>query len=338
MSALKLLSVSPGVLARRGAGHQVGAKGGSRPRLESLPGRRFEPGAPFLALARPRIGGRGRAPPGQGRPLGESPREVAGRERRQAGHRTSERVCRRPPWLQLSIRALPRVGSLSNVTNPLVLLLTALGVLSFLTGDLRATVVIFVMVVLGVVLRFFQEMRADNAAEKLKAMVVGFVTSFGAHVVTVNLPTYAQALGVGLAMIGLLIAVYDFAEIAANTPLRPAGSATRLPVAPGTSLRRPLALLDVITFTHQADRHAMCAHSMARTVRPASTRAAHRSSPTTWATWSGASALHPRDDDCVGGAAAVMESSALAAQLAPSLDRGPSCRSTATTGPCRPSR
>ncbi len=34
---------------------------------------------------------------------------------------------------------------------------------------MRATVVIFVMVLLGVVLRFFQEMRADNAAEKLKA-------------------------------------------------------------------------------------------------------------------------------------------------------------------------
>jgi hypothetical protein len=53
---------------------------------------------------------------------------------------------------------------LSNIKNPLVFLLLALGVLSFLTGDLRA------MVVLGVVLRFFQEMRADNAAEKLKAM------------------------------------------------------------------------------------------------------------------------------------------------------------------------
>lgn len=60
---------------------------------------------------------------------------------------------------------------LSNLANPLVLLLMALGVLSFLTGDLRATVVILVMVVLGVVLRFFQEMRADNAAEKLRAMV-----------------------------------------------------------------------------------------------------------------------------------------------------------------------
>jgi P-type Mg2+ transporter len=63
-----------------------------------------------------------------------------------------------------------------NLKNPLVLLLLALGVLSFLTGDLRATVVIFVMVVLGVVLRFFQEMRADNAAEKLKAMVSNTAT------------------------------------------------------------------------------------------------------------------------------------------------------------------
>ena len=65
---------------------------------------------------------------------------------------------------------------LSNVKNPLVLLLTALGVLSFLTGDLRATAVIFVMVVLGVVLRFIQEMRADNAAEMLKAMVSNTAT------------------------------------------------------------------------------------------------------------------------------------------------------------------
>jgi Mg2+-importing ATPase len=58
-----------------------------------------------------------------------------------------------------------------NIRNPLVILLTGLGVLSYLTGDLRATIVIFVMVLLGIVLRFYQEMRADNAAEKLKAMV-----------------------------------------------------------------------------------------------------------------------------------------------------------------------
>ena len=41
---------------------------------------------------------------------------------------------------------------LDNVKNPLVILLTALGVLSFLTGDLRAMVVIFMMALLGGVL------------------------------------------------------------------------------------------------------------------------------------------------------------------------------------------
>ena len=65
---------------------------------------------------------------------------------------------------------------LSNVKNPLVLLLMALGVLSYVTGDQRATVVIFVMVILGVVLRFVQEMRADHAAEKLQAMVSNTAT------------------------------------------------------------------------------------------------------------------------------------------------------------------
>ena len=63
-----------------------------------------------------------------------------------------------------------------NIKDPLVILLVALGVISFLTGDLRAMVVIFVMVVLGVVLRFYQEMRADHAAEQLKAMVSNTAT------------------------------------------------------------------------------------------------------------------------------------------------------------------
>ena len=73
-------------------------------------------------------------------------------------------------------RRSPLMRLLDNVKNPLVLLLTALGVLSYLTGDLRATVVIFVMVLLGVVLRFYQEMRADHAAEKLEAMVSNTAT------------------------------------------------------------------------------------------------------------------------------------------------------------------
>ena len=63
-----------------------------------------------------------------------------------------------------------------NVKNPLVILLVALGSISYLTGDLRATVIIFIMVLLGIVLRYFQESRADSAAEKLKAMISTTVT------------------------------------------------------------------------------------------------------------------------------------------------------------------
>jgi len=60
---------------------------------------------------------------------------------------------------------------IDNIKNPLVILLSILAALSYLTGDLRAAAVIFVMVILGVVLRFFQELRADNAAAELQAMV-----------------------------------------------------------------------------------------------------------------------------------------------------------------------
>ncbi|HET8907002.1 MAG TPA: MFS transporter [Ktedonobacterales bacterium] len=45
---------------------------------------------------------------------------------------------------------------------------------------------------------------------------VGFVTSFGAHIVAVNLPVYAKSIGIGVAMIGFLIAAYDLAELAAK--------------------------------------------------------------------------------------------------------------------------
>jgi Mg2+-importing ATPase len=55
---------------------------------------------------------------------------------------------------------------LTNFKNPLVILLLVLGFVSFLTGDLRAMIVIFVMVLLGVVLRFFQELRADNCCTR----------------------------------------------------------------------------------------------------------------------------------------------------------------------------
>jgi MFS family permease len=44
----------------------------------------------------------------------------------------------------------------------------------------------------------------------------GFVTSFGAHIVATNLPSYAETVGAGAFTIGLLIAVYDFAELFAK--------------------------------------------------------------------------------------------------------------------------
>jgi P-type Mg2+ transporter len=60
---------------------------------------------------------------------------------------------------------------IANFTDPLSILLAALGVISYLTGDLRTTTLIFIMLLMSVFLRFFQEMKADAAAEKLKAMV-----------------------------------------------------------------------------------------------------------------------------------------------------------------------
>jgi P-type Mg2+ transporter len=56
--------------------------------------------------------------------------------------------------------------------NPLVILLVVLAIVSFLTDDTpRAAIVMAIMVLLGVVLRFVQEARADAAAAKLKAMI-----------------------------------------------------------------------------------------------------------------------------------------------------------------------
>ncbi len=52
-----------------------------------------------------------------------------------------------------------------------MLLLAVLALVSLATGDVRATVVMTVMIVLGVGLRFAQEARADAAAEKLRAMI-----------------------------------------------------------------------------------------------------------------------------------------------------------------------
>ena len=60
---------------------------------------------------------------------------------------------------------------LSAARNPLVILLVVLAAISFATGDAPSGAVMAVMVILGVLLRFVQETRADAAAAKLKAMI-----------------------------------------------------------------------------------------------------------------------------------------------------------------------
>ena len=60
---------------------------------------------------------------------------------------------------------------LKIIRNPLVILLSILSAVSFLTGDARAGSVMVGMVALSVGLRFWQEARADTAAQKLKAMI-----------------------------------------------------------------------------------------------------------------------------------------------------------------------
>jgi len=70
-------------------------------------------------------------------------------------------------------------------------------------------------------------MRRASAAEGARSLparqwhlgilaLSGFVTSFGAHIVATNLPAYAATVGAGAFAIGLLIGIYDFAELFAK--------------------------------------------------------------------------------------------------------------------------
>ena len=60
--------------------------------------------------------------------------------------------------------------------NPFNLLLTVLAVVSYVTEDVKATLVIGTMVVLSTLIRFIQEGRSNRAAESLKAMVSNTAT------------------------------------------------------------------------------------------------------------------------------------------------------------------
>ncbi len=60
--------------------------------------------------------------------------------------------------------------------NPFSLLLTVLAAISFFTEDIKAAIVISAMVVLATLIRFIQESRSNNAADKLKEMVSNTAT------------------------------------------------------------------------------------------------------------------------------------------------------------------
>ncbi len=60
--------------------------------------------------------------------------------------------------------------------NPFNLLLTLLAMISWLTEDMKAATVIFSMVVLSTLLRFWQEAKSNKAADALKAMVSNTAT------------------------------------------------------------------------------------------------------------------------------------------------------------------
>ena len=62
--------------------------------------------------------------------------------------------------------------------NPFNLLLTVLALISYFTDDMRGTIVISAMVIISTVLRFVQERRSTNAADKLKEMVSTTATVF----------------------------------------------------------------------------------------------------------------------------------------------------------------
>jgi Mg2+-importing ATPase len=68
----------------------------------------------------------------------------------------------RPGFFKLFMRA---------VWNPIVILLAILSSVSVATEDYRAASMMFMMILIGVGLKLFQEAKADSAAAKLKAMI-----------------------------------------------------------------------------------------------------------------------------------------------------------------------
>ncbi len=82
--------------------------------------------------------------------------------------------------------------------NPFNLLLTLLAVISYLTEDVKATIVISSMVVLSTLLRFWQEARSNRAADALKAMVSNTATVMRRDISADAAPVFEQFYGANL--------------------------------------------------------------------------------------------------------------------------------------------
>ncbi|MFZ5593267.1 MAG: magnesium-translocating P-type ATPase [Pseudomonadota bacterium] len=82
--------------------------------------------------------------------------------------------------------------------NPFNLLLTLLAVISYLTEDMKATVVIGTMVVLSTLLRFWQEAKSNKAADALKAMVSNTATVIRRDLSEDTAPIFEQYYGAHL--------------------------------------------------------------------------------------------------------------------------------------------
>ena len=67
---------------------------------------------------------------------------------------------------------------LNNFTNPFVVLMMVLGIVSFFLQQYDSVVIISVMVILSVFIRFIQEFKSNNAAQKLSALVSTKATVF----------------------------------------------------------------------------------------------------------------------------------------------------------------
>ncbi len=94
------------------------------------------------------------------RPAGLTTQDASARLRRFGENR---------PVHQKKISKLERLWE--SYKNPLNLLLTLLALISYFTEDVTSAGIIVLMMAVAVGLRFYQEVQADDAAEKLKAMV-----------------------------------------------------------------------------------------------------------------------------------------------------------------------